>query len=171
MITKTAEAIRFIEERHRGQRRKVSGLPYIVHCFNVYAIAKEYKHSHRQDEISAICLLHDILENTDTTREELELLFGPIVANTVYELTNDYDEVIRIGKTKYIDRKLMDLSHYALVVKLADMLANLTDSPTPAIIRRIAHHMEFLEENRVLTPAQKRIVGHIKYYLKKTNRG
>ena len=170
-MNKTVEAIKFIEQRHRGQRRKVSGLPYIAHCFNVYAIAKEYKHSRRQDDISAICLLHDILEDTDTTYDELEMIFGGIVANTVAELTNDRDRIKRIGKTKYIDEKLLGLSHYALVVKLADMLANLTDAPTAAIVKRIAHHMEFLQAHREMTPAQKKIVGHIKYYIKKLNTG
>jgi len=164
-MDKTIRAIQFIEDKHYGQRRKFSGLPYIVHLFNVYAIAKEYKHSTHQDDISAICLLHDTLEDTDTTVEELTFEFGPLVANTVAELTNDRAKIAQIGKTKYVDEKLLTLSNYALVVKLADMLANIIDHPQFSTLQRISHHIEFLKAHRKLTPSQQKITNHIEEYL------
>ncbi len=164
-MNKTIVAINFIEEKHRGQRRKKSDLPYIVHLFNVYSIVKEYKQSKNQDDLSAICLLHDSLEDTDTTYAELCELFGPVVADAVVELTNDESEIKRIGKRDYIDKKLLGLSNYALVVKLADMLSNITDSPTFATLERIHHHMDFLKANRKLTPSQNKIIKHIDTYL------
>jgi len=166
-IPKTIAAIKFIEKAHRGQMRKHSGLPYIVHCFNVYSVVKEYKESKNYDELGAICLLHDVLEDTKTTKAELEKLFGPMVADAVVELTSDKKEIKRMGKRAYLDEKLLKLSNYTLVVKLADMLSNITDNPTFATLERIHHHIDFLKRKRELTGTQKKIVAHIENYLNK----
>ena len=164
-MNKTIAAIQFIEDRHKGQRRKSSGLPYIVHLFSVYATVKEYKQSKNLDELSAICLLHDSLEDTGTTKQELLEIFGPIVADTVEELTNDIEEINRIGKRAYIDQKLLKLSNYALTVKLADMLSNITDNPTFSTLERTHHHISFLKANRpALTESQQKIIQHIETY-------
>lgn len=166
-IPKTIEAIEFIERAHHGQLRKHSGLPYIVHCFSVYSTVKEYKDSKNYDDLGAICLLHDVLEDTGATKEELEKLFGPMVADAVVELTNDPEEMRRMGKRAYVDEKLLKLSNYALVVKLADMLSNITDNPTFGTLERIHHHIDFLKSKRELTGTQKKIVAHIENYFDK----
>lgn len=165
-MEKTIAALQLAEKAHQGQHRKQSGLPYIVHCFNVYSIVKEYKTSKNQDDLAAICILHDTLEDTDISWDELNECFGPIVANTVQELTNDPDQIKTMGKQAYLDSKLLGLSDYALVVKLADMLANITDSPNFSMLKRIAHHIDFLKGNRKLTTSQSKIVNHIEIYLK-----
>lgn len=165
-MEKTVKAIQFAEQAHQNQTRKESGLPYIVRCFNVYSIVKKYKYdSKNMDDICAMCILHDCLEDTDTTRDQLCDLFGTMVADTVFELTNDRKEIETMGKQAYLDKKLLALSNYALAIKLADMLANITDSPTNDMLRRIAHHIDFLKSNRELTGSQGKIVNHIEQVL------
>jgi (p)ppGpp synthase/HD superfamily hydrolase len=117
------------------------------------------------DDICAMCILHDCLEDTDTTRDQLCDLFGCMVADTVFELTNDQEEIERIGKQAYLDKKLLALSNYALAIKLADMLANITDAPTEDLLKRISHHISFLKSNRELTGSQGKIVNHIEQVL------
>ena len=166
-IPKTMAAIQFIERAHRGQFRKHSGLPYIVHCFNVYAIVKEYKESKNHDELGAISLLHDTLEDSVTTHAELTEIFGSMVADAVQELTNSKEKIKKMGKRAYMDEKLLTMSNYALMVKLADMLANITDAARFGILERINHHIETLKSHRKLTDAQKKVVEHIETFLGK----
>lgn len=160
-MEKTARALSFAEQAHIGQKRKASGLPYIVHCFNVYSIVREYKTSKNLDVVCAICILHDCLEDTDTTVSQLREMFGDIVADTVMELTNDPEQIAKVGKEEYLNQKLLGLSNYALTIKLADMLANVTDKPTMEMTKRIENHLRFLRNNRILTEPQINIAKHI----------
>jgi (p)ppGpp synthase/HD superfamily hydrolase len=160
----TKQALAFAIERHAGQIRKVSGLPYIVHPMEVYAITRKYKESANIDALGAIALLHDILEDTPTTHEELLNRFGPLVADTVRELTNDEVAITALGKEKYIDEKLLELSSYALVVKLADMLANVGENPTEKTVQRIEHHCVFLLfSDRRLSETHRALISEIQY--------
>lgn len=138
------KALAFAIEKHAKQTRKTSELPYYVHPVEVWGIICKYKESVNIDVLGAAALLHDTLEDTNTTYEELLELFGPTVADIVKELTNDKDEIARIGKEAYLNTKLLKLSSYALAIKLADMLANVGENPTPAAIERIARHRHFL---------------------------
>ncbi len=165
-MEKTIKAVQFAENAHIGQTRKVTGLPYIAHCFNVYSIVKQNKSNDEDlDEVCAVCILHDCLEDTDTTPTQLREMFGDIVANTVIELTNDRDQIAKIGKEKYINEKLMQMSDYALAIKLGDMLANITDSPTSDMLQRVENHVKFLKQNRKLTAPQAGIIKNIERVL------
>ncbi|MCL2369305.1 MAG: HD domain-containing protein [Alphaproteobacteria bacterium] len=167
-IPKTIAAANFATRKHRGELRKQTALPYLVHCYAVYAIATEYKkRGDGFDELGAACLLHDSIENAGVTYEELESLFGAEVANVVAELTNDNKEIERIGKLDYINNKLLKLSNRALLIKLADMLANATDYPTYKNLERIAKHIRHLRRNRTLTETQEKVAEHIERHLEK----
>ena len=65
---------RFAQEEHEGQKRR-SGEPYFTHCFKTAEILAELRL-----DAHTICagLLHDILEDTGITREELQVRFGAI---------------------------------------------------------------------------------------------
>ncbi len=162
-MEKTVKALLFAENAHIDQVRKASGLPYIVHCFSVYSIVKQYKtdNSKNLDEICTVCVLHDCLEDTDTTYEQLCDMFGESVADTVLELTNDRTEIKKIGKENYINAKLLKMSNHALLIKLSDMLANVIDSPSNSVLNRIEKHVLFLKKSRELTPAQMKVAKHI----------
>lgn len=74
------KAILFATEKHSGQVRKKSTLPYIVHPMEVAVIV-----SSMTDDINtmAAAVLHDTIEDTDVTPEELEALFGKTVRELV----------------------------------------------------------------------------------------
>jgi (p)ppGpp synthase/HD superfamily hydrolase len=138
------EAMAYAVARHNGQIRKVSGLPYYVHLFDVCAIVRKYKESYRIDELCAAAVLHDTLEDTDATYPDLLKKFGPLVADLVLQLTNDREQIALMGKETYINDKLEGMTSYALTIKLADMLSNVAESPSPSMIKRIRGHYRYI---------------------------
>jgi (p)ppGpp synthase/HD superfamily hydrolase len=70
---------------HTGQTRKYTGEPYIVHPFAVSLIVQSVPHT---PEMVAAALLHDTVEDTGKTIEEIEQLFGKQVASYVGWLTD-----------------------------------------------------------------------------------
>src|SRR5207245_11072275 len=79
---------------HRGQVRR-SGEPYLVHPLNVAAILADMK----ADDVSIVVgLLHDVLEDTLTTKEAVAQQFGREVAELVDGLT-------KIGRFSYVSRE------------------------------------------------------------------
>ncbi|MFN3977964.1 MAG: HD domain-containing protein, partial [Sulfurihydrogenibium azorense] len=84
------EAIDFIVEKHKDQYRK-SGEPYYIHPIEAAKILADLK----LDKVSIIsALLHDILEDTNTTTTEIEEKFGKKVSQIV-------DGVTKIGKYNF----------------------------------------------------------------------
>ena len=80
------KAFLFAQEKHKNQRRK-NGKPYITHPLNVLDKIIKYKKSHNIDTLIISALLHDTLEDTNTTYYELVNNFGQEVASLVLELT------------------------------------------------------------------------------------
>lgn len=129
------KAINFAVKAHQGQKRKGSGLPYIVHPLAVANYVRFYivepigKLS--VEELIVCGYLHDTIEDTNVTYEDINKEFGEKVANVVKELTNDDNQIAKIGKERYITTKLLTMSVDALAVKLCDRLDNLFDSAGP----------------------------------------
>ena len=140
---------RFARRRHNdtGAIRKVSKEPYWVHPEGVAKIVME--HGGSDIEIKA-AMAHDVLEDTGDTFEDIAEKFGEEVASIVKEVTNDNDEIAKIGKERYISEELCRLSPEALTVKLADMLYNMKDSPTEKNYERMRKNVAFLMMNRHL---------------------
>ncbi len=123
------DAIAFAAERHRTQRRKdVEASPYINHPIGLaYLLASEAG----VDDVVVLqaAILHDTIEDTETTRDELAARFGEAVAGVVDEVTDDK----LLGKA---DRKRLQIEHAehasprAALVKLADKICNLRDLET-----------------------------------------
>lgn len=125
------KAYRFASVKHSDQRRKgVKQEPYINHLTDVADILRN---SGDVKDISTIItgILHDTVEDTDTTREELELEFSPAIASAVLEVTDDNSLPKQKRKQLQIE-KAPGLSFMAKQVKLADKISNLRgvlDSP------------------------------------------
>ena len=137
------------------QVRKGTGVPYFIHPKGVALIVM--KNCGNCDQIKA-ALLHDTLEDTHTSDEELRVCFGEHVQSLVRELTNQKYKIEEIGKEAYMTEKLMKLSNEALLVKLADMLYNLNDHPTEAQEVRMLHNISALIADRKdLTDNTKRL--------------
>jgi guanosine-3',5'-bis(diphosphate) 3'-pyrophosphohydrolase len=120
------DAVAFAAEKHRNQRRKdEDASPYINHPIALaHVLAHEANVSDESVLIAAI--LHDTVEDTETTFEELKERFGLPIAETVAEVTDDKT----LPKLK---RKALQIEHAphlskrAKLVKLADKICNLRD--------------------------------------------
>lgn len=82
------KALKFASIKHQNQRRKQPGdIPYINHPIDVANILVEA--GVKDHEILAAALLHDTIEDTNTTEEELEKEFGSHIKNIVLECTDN----------------------------------------------------------------------------------
>jgi guanosine-3',5'-bis(diphosphate) 3'-pyrophosphohydrolase len=120
------KALAFAAHKHRDQRRKnVEASPYINHPISLANILTS---EGNVTDVEVICaaLLHDTIEDTETTYQELKGEFGETIAEIVAEVT----DTKWIGKTvrkKLQVSKARRASKGAKLVKLADKIANLRD--------------------------------------------
>jgi (p)ppGpp synthase/HD superfamily hydrolase len=155
------KAIRFAEKFHRGQVRKGTGSPYYYHPVAVGFIIMAYKRSRHLAELICAAILHDTLEDTDLTFERITKEFGVLVASLVQELTNDEEEIKRIGKLDHHKKKLIGMSSYGLYLKLADRLHNVSDYPSRKTIDETLELMAHLRKHRKLSKGQQMMVKEI----------
>lgn len=120
------KALSFAAYKHRHQLRKGSKpFPYINHPIAVADLLVRTGNVHDAETIAA-ALLHDTVEDTETTLEELEAEFGPVISRLVAELSDDK----RLPKQERKQRQVEHaptLSPRARLVKLADKTCNLRD--------------------------------------------
>lgn len=116
------KAWEFAEKKHEGQYRKYSDLPYFVHP---KAVARIVEQISQNSDLVAVAFLHDVLEDTDTTEEELRQEFSTSICNIVKELTNSKEDRGHMKKRVYMLDKMSRMSNDALLVKLADRLHNI----------------------------------------------
>ena len=119
-------ALKFATRMHEGQYRK-NGLPYICHPIKVAEYVSRFKVSQESDMLITCAYLHDVLENTNATYYDIVNIFGSQVGSIVLELTNDDDLKKEIGKSRYMEIKMKNMSSWALVIKLCDRLDNVSD--------------------------------------------
>lgn len=122
-------ALEFAIIKHADQRRKNSGHPYVVHPIRVAALVRELcgVQKSRESGLYIAALLHDTLEDTDTTQEEIVAQFGHAVAMLVEAVTSDKEKIKSVGKTAYLRDKINFMSNDALLLKLCDRLDNISD--------------------------------------------
>lgn len=119
-----ARAYDFAARRHADQRRKgVAAEPYINHLTEVAALVAEGTVGGDQDLIAA-AVLHDTLEDTATTFDELARLFGDRVADLVAEVTDDKSLPASERKRLQVEHAA-HASRSAKIIKLADKTSNL----------------------------------------------
>lgn len=120
------KAVAFAADKHRNQRRKdADASPYINHPI---ALAHVLANEGDIEDPIVICaaILHDTIEDTETTRDELEAAFGAQVTSIVLEVTDDKSLPRDMRKQHQIDHA-PHLSPQAKLVKLADKICNLRD--------------------------------------------
>ena len=127
---RVVEAIRFAAEAHRHQSRKDGRTPYIVHPV---AVLRRLSSDLGVEDADLLCaaVLHDVIEDSAVTREELEHRFGDRVAGWVQELTVPTalhgPTVSDQRKTEALVRAVDRMSWEAVIVKLCDRWDNLRD--------------------------------------------
>ena len=162
------KAIQYATSKHDGQLRKVSKDPYITHPITASYLLAAYKaNSKRFPELLAAMVLHDVLEDTDTTFEALVTEFGPFIASLVYELTNDEEKMKEVGKLEYQKKKMHGMTSYGLTLKLIDRLANIQDNPTESYKQCTLELLSYVQDVRKLSTTQMRIISDILYEIKK----
>ena len=120
------KAAHFAAKKHRGQRRKDEhASPYIIHPISV-ALAITQIGGVDDPETLAAALLHDTLEDTETTPEELEAEFGKKVCEYVLDVSDDKTLPKDERKRRQIEHA-KKISKGAALIKLGDKISNVTD--------------------------------------------
>ena len=119
------KATQFAALKHCDQRRKDGKTPYIIHPISVAMILSEIG-SIEDLEILSAALLHDTLEDTDTSAHELDKIFGSRVRIIVEELTDNDMLTFSQRKQMQIDNAPY-LSKDATLVRIADKISNVSD--------------------------------------------
>lgn len=120
--SKLRDAFLFAYKMHKDQERKFSGRPYIEHPEFVTAFLSQYTDD---EDILTAAMLHDTVEDTEATLEDILELFGDRTASLVGELTCDTTLKKQYGKRIYMAIHFNELSSDAFLIKLADRLHNL----------------------------------------------
>jgi len=145
MTIKLFGAIDFCIEAHRGQKRKYSGEDYATHPMAVAMLCQAYM---LEPDAVIAAVLHDVIEDTDTTIDEIECLFGESVAKLVLEVTDvskPSDGNRKVRKQKDLEH-LAKASHLGKSIKLADLIHN-----TQSIVKHdIGFAKIYLEEKTQL---------------------
>ncbi|QYO66454.1 HD domain-containing protein [Leptolyngbya sp. 7M] len=135
----------FAAQRHRDQRRKGSDAqPYINHLLDVANMLCEIG-GIDDPEVLAAAILHDTIEDTETTKEELLQRFGKPITSLVLEVTDDMSLPRAQRKQAQIEHA-PHLSPGAKVIKLADKISNIRDltDHSPVDWSR-DRHLEYLD--------------------------
>ena len=115
---KILEAIKYADEKHKGQKRDGTGLPYIGHLMDVaYLVACVCN----DDDVVVASILHDIYEDTDGEYTEVKHIFGKKVADLVAEVSKPYNKLS---------------TREGLIIKFADLLHNVADMPKEEWVER-----------------------------------
>jgi len=128
------EAIKFAAARHLEKKQKVKGtnLPYVVHLSNVaMEIMIAAPHSGENFDLDfalRVALLHDLLEDTSVTFDELHGRFGGEIASAVLALSKDKKLPVEIQTIDSLGR-IKDQREEVWAVKLADRITNLQIPP------------------------------------------
>ena len=126
-MKKLLQALSYAAECHADQRRKDSRkTPYINHPIGVARILAD--HGVEDEDVLCAAVLHDVIEDTDGTYEEISQLFGKRVAGIVAEVTDDRTLTKEERKRRQVET-VAKKSPSAKLVKLADKMYNVLDIP------------------------------------------
>jgi guanosine-3',5'-bis(diphosphate) 3'-pyrophosphohydrolase len=147
-VARFLKALEFAAHKHRTQRRKCGNdIPYINHPIGVARILAEVGGVEDEDVLIA-AVLHDTVEDTATTPDELEAAFGAVVRRLVEEVTDD-------KSLPKAERKQLQISHAnelsvgATLIKLGDKIANVHDlshaPPADWTLDRVREYLDWAE--------------------------
>ena len=110
------KALIYAVKQHKDQLRKKSQIPYVVHPIRVAGLASKFGYGDYLTQ--AVAVLHDTVEDTSSTYEDITKKFGEAVAQGVYYLTRDST------RESYLE-KLAVAPDYIKMIKLCDTLDNI----------------------------------------------
>lgn len=125
-MNRLIQALDFAASKHRDQRRKdAAASPYINHPIALANVLAN-EAGIDDDRVLMAAVLHDTIEDTETTEQELVREFGQEVAGIVLEVSDDKALPVAERKRLQIEQAAA-LSRRAKLVKLADKICNLRD--------------------------------------------
>ncbi|HKJ92759.1 MAG TPA: HD domain-containing protein [Longimicrobiales bacterium] len=124
--TELLAALRFAARKHSYQRRKdEDASPYINHPIAVAEVLARIG-GVTDVQVLQAAVLHDTIEDTETTLAELEAEFGPEVARLVVEMTDDKNLRSPERKRRQVEHA-PQLTERAKLIKISDKICNVTD--------------------------------------------
>jgi guanosine-3',5'-bis(diphosphate) 3'-pyrophosphohydrolase len=144
-ISIVLQALSFAARKHSNQRRKGSDhAPYINHPISVLDLLWRVG-GVRQADVLAAGVLHDTLEDTNTSPQELEAAFGLAVLELVKEVSDDKTLLSTDRKRLQIEHA-SQLSNGAKLIKLADKISNVRDlHSNPPLFWSRQRRLEYLD--------------------------
>lgn len=129
------KAIYYARKYHGNQMRQ-SGEPYYSHPLEVAYLVSDYLF---RTDILVTAILHDTLEDTELTKEQISQEFGGQVANQVMDLTRIKDDGIKISAAESVEILYKEKKHDVLLIKLFDRLHNMQTigAKSPEKIKKI----------------------------------
>jgi guanosine-3',5'-bis(diphosphate) 3'-pyrophosphohydrolase len=125
-LQKVFEALEFAAYKHRRQKRKGAiGIPYINHPIEVAGMLVRSMNEPSKELIIA-ALLHDTMEDTDVSNEEIEEKFGKQISDIVSEVTDNMSLPSEKRRKIQIE-KAHSLSYEARCIKITDKTCNIHD--------------------------------------------
>jgi (p)ppGpp synthase/HD superfamily hydrolase len=149
-LARTLAALDFADERHAGQRRRADDAPFVVHPIEVATILYQ---TGFPDDVIAAGVLHDVLESTDTTAEEIEARFGSRVALLVTAVTENAEIENDADRKAALRLQVARSGEDAAAVFAADKISRVRElrlmagrgGPDPPSREKLAHYEASLE--------------------------
>ena len=163
-------AKKFAQEKHKNQKRKDGVTPYSDHLEGVVNRLKNLGVTDK--DVLCAAWLHDIIEDTDVTFDQINERFGREVAEIVLSLSKDQNILKKDREVQYINQ-LKDASFQTKIIKLCDISANLKDLASAPIsktqknkqIKKILHYLRIIKndiiENKSEYPKIQEIIDGI----------
>lgn len=145
-------AKKFAQEKHKNQKRKDGVTPYSDHLEGVVNRLKNLGVTDK--DVLCAAWLHDIIEDTDVTFDQINERFGREVAVIVLSLSKDQNILKKDREIQYISQ-LKDASFQTKIIKLCDISANLKDLANAPIsktqknkqIKKILHYLRIIKND------------------------
>ena len=163
-------AKKFAQEKHKNQKRKDGVTPFYDHLEGVVNRLKNLGVTDKETLCSA--WLHDIIEDTDVTFDQINERFGREIAVIVLSLSKDKSIPKKERETQYANQ-LKDAPFQTKIIKLCDISANLKDLANAPIsktqknkqIKKILHYLRVIKndisENKSKYPKIQEIIDGI----------
>lgn len=120
-INEVKKAVYYARKYH-GNQKRYSGEPFYSHPIEVACMVADYLF--RTDTI-VTAILHDTIEDTILTKENIAGIFGEQIANQVEDLTRIKEKCIKIGSIEIVEMLYQERKYDILLIKLLDRLHNL----------------------------------------------
>ena len=120
------KTLNYAAEQHNAQRRKgMESVPYINHPIKVTNIISQFIPD-ASDELICASILHDVVEDTDATIDDIKNKFGDVIASIVQEVTDDKSLSKVESRRKQIENA-PKLSYNAKIIRVCDKISNVRD--------------------------------------------